>query len=31
MALLFPPPPTALEPHRNNPSEVMDQPELQTA
>jgi putative transposase len=31
MALLNPPAPTALEPRRDNPSEVMDQPALQTA
>jgi putative transposase len=31
MALLNPPPPTALQPRRDNPSEVMDQPALQTA
>jgi putative transposase len=31
MALLNPPPPTALEPRRDDTSEVMDQPALQTA
>ncbi len=31
MALLNPPEPTALEPHRTAPSEVIDQPALQTA
>jgi putative transposase len=31
MALLNPPAPTALEPRRDNPNEVMDQPALQTA
>ena len=31
MALLNPPAPTALEPRRDHPSEVMDQPALQTA
>jgi hypothetical protein len=31
MALLNPPAPTALEPRRDKPSEVMDQPALQTA
>jgi hypothetical protein len=31
MALLNPPAPTALEPRRDQPSEVMDQPALQTA
>ena len=31
MALLNPPAPTALEPRRDDPSEVMDQPALQTA
>ncbi len=31
MALLNPPAPTALEPRRDEQSEVMDQPALQTA
>ena len=31
MALLNPPEPTALEPRRTDPSEVIDQPALQTA
>jgi putative transposase len=31
MALLTPPEPTALEPHRTHPNEVIDQPALQTA
>jgi putative transposase len=31
MALLNPPAPTAIEPRRDDPSEVMDQPALQTA
>ncbi len=31
MALLNPPAPTALEPRRDNPNAVMDQPALQTA
>jgi hypothetical protein len=31
MALLNPPAPTAIQARRDAPSEVMDQPELQTA
>ena len=31
MALLTPPEPTALEPRRTDPNEVIDQPALQTA